>query len=137
MRRPRWYFSGPVSGSVAAVLIAILASACTRQDAESPSIVSPPTASAPITEQQKSAAMHIWCEMTPEFAREMMMEQDTDGLRKRAINAAHQLSERVAEQLDVPLARAAEIINLTVIERGGRDGASAYCESHADADATP
>lgn len=136
MRRSRWYFSGLLSCSVAVLLIAILASACTRQDAEPPSTDSPPTASAPISEQQKSAAMHIWCEMTPEFAREMMMEQDTDELRKRAINAAHQLSEKVAEQLDVPLARAAEIINVTVIERGGRDGASAYCESHADADAT-
>ncbi|MGH7948265.1 MAG: hypothetical protein ACREQF_03465 [Candidatus Binataceae bacterium] len=77
--------------------------------------------------------MKTWCDMTSEMARDMMMEQNPDVLRKRAINAAHRLSEKVAQQLDVPLERAAEIINVAVLELGGRDGASAYCESHADA----
>ncbi len=81
--------------------------------------------------------MSIWCRMTAEFARDMMMEQSPEDLRKRAMEAAHEVSEKVAQQLDVPVGRAAEIINAAVLEHAGNDGASGYCESHASADAAP
>jgi hypothetical protein len=119
------------------LLAAVLASGCTRRDNVVPTPGSPPTASASITGQQKTAAMSIWCRMTAEFARDMMMEQSPEDLHERAMKAAHDVSEKVARQLDVSVGRAAEIINAAVLEHGGSDGASGYCESHAGADATP